>query len=162
MKNQSDVYEGSFLKLIGALNKFSVRFIIVGGFATNYHGYKRATGDIDLWIKDSPENRNALINAIEYLGMGQYPELMDAPLIPGFCEIMLDHGMYADLMSEIFGFTQADFDSCFEDAAISQISKHEIRFISFSDHLKSKKTSIRLKDKLDVEELNKIKNKNKH
>jgi hypothetical protein len=34
-------------KLINA----RVEFIIVGGYAVNYHGYNRTTGDLDLWIK---------------------------------------------------------------------------------------------------------------
>ncbi|MCB0669117.1 MAG: nucleotidyltransferase [Saprospiraceae bacterium] len=156
MKDRLNLYEDAFLKLVKALNKFNVRFLIVGGFATNYHGFKRSTGDIDLWISDSAENRSALIESIEYLGMGRYTELMDAPLIPGFCEIMLDHGIYVDLMKDIFGFNQSDFQNCYENAAISQIDDQEIRFINFADHMKSKMQSSRLKDKLDVEELRKI------
>lgn len=161
MNSHSDLYKEAFLKLVSAFNKFEVKFLIVGGFATNYHGYLRATGDIDFWLKDTLQNRKALIEAIDFLGMGQFPELIDAPLMPGFCEIILNQGIYADLMNEIHGFDQTDFDRCYQDASITQIDNIEIRFINFSDHLESKKTSTRLKDKLDVEELIKIQRKNK-
>jgi len=36
-----------FLKL---LNSHGVEYLVVGGYAVAYHGYPRATGDIDIWI----------------------------------------------------------------------------------------------------------------
>jgi hypothetical protein len=30
---------------------------MIGGFATNLHGYSRTTKDIDIWIEDNVENR---------------------------------------------------------------------------------------------------------
>ena len=29
---------------------------MVGGYAVGYHGYPRATGDMDIWIAVNPEN----------------------------------------------------------------------------------------------------------
>ena len=34
-----------FLKL---LNEKSVRYLLIGGYAVGYHGYPRATGDMDV------------------------------------------------------------------------------------------------------------------
>lgn len=34
-----------------ALNKSNVKYLVVGGYAVNFHGYHRTTGDIDLWIE---------------------------------------------------------------------------------------------------------------
>jgi predicted nucleotidyltransferase len=36
------------------LNERKVDYIVIGGYAVNYHGYRRTTGDIDLWIR--PDN----------------------------------------------------------------------------------------------------------
>ena len=30
---------------------------MVGGFATRFHGYNRNTDDLDMWLKDDPQNR---------------------------------------------------------------------------------------------------------
>ena len=46
-------------EILKALNKNGVDFLLVGGFAVNYHGYNRTTGDMDLWIK--PDNENKMI-----------------------------------------------------------------------------------------------------
>jgi hypothetical protein len=36
-----------FLKL---LNDKGVRYLLIGGYAVGYHGYPRATNDMDVWI----------------------------------------------------------------------------------------------------------------
>lgn len=52
-----DLFDVAFLDFWKALNENKVRYILVGGFATNFHGYQRYTGDVDLYIDDTPENR---------------------------------------------------------------------------------------------------------
>lgn len=36
-----------FLKL---LRSHGVKYLLIGGYAVIYHGYPRATGDMDIWI----------------------------------------------------------------------------------------------------------------
>ena len=40
--------------------QFNVKYITIGGFAVNFHGYNRSTGDIDILLEDTPENRYKL------------------------------------------------------------------------------------------------------
>ena len=42
-----------FLKL---LDSNEVEYLLIGGYAVNFHGAPRATGDIDVWIATSSEN----------------------------------------------------------------------------------------------------------
>jgi hypothetical protein len=42
-----------FLRL---LNSHRVEYLVVGGYAVGYHGYPRATGDLDIWIALSDDN----------------------------------------------------------------------------------------------------------
>jgi hypothetical protein len=37
-----------------------LRYIMVGGFATRFHGFNRNTDDLDMWLEDSVENRRNL------------------------------------------------------------------------------------------------------
>lgn len=39
-----------YLKVIDSFNKNQVDYMLVGGYAVNFHGYIRATGDLDLWV----------------------------------------------------------------------------------------------------------------
>jgi hypothetical protein len=151
-----DTQNEDFLKVIDAFNKNAVKYILVGGFSTNFHGYKRNTGDIDFWLNDSIENRKNLINALENLGYGRLEELLTIPFIAGFCEIQLDNGIYADLMDTILGFEKEDFEDCYEKAVVANIEGIKIRFLHYNHLIRSKENSHRLKDKLDVEELKKI------
>lgn len=141
------------IELIGSFEKNELKYLIVGGFATNFHGFKRTTGDIDIWLKDNLENRTKLVSALDELGFGKFDPLLTTPMIPGYCEILLDNGMYADLMDRILGFQQEDFDKCYERASLELVDGISFMFLSFQDHLNSKKSSTRLKDKLDVEAL---------
>ena len=43
------------LDLIKDLLEAKVDFIIIGGYSVIFHGYKRTTGDIDIWLKPSNE-----------------------------------------------------------------------------------------------------------
>ncbi|MGN6166069.1 MAG: hypothetical protein ACTHOF_16160 [Flavisolibacter sp.] len=52
-----DLFDTAFIGLWQSLNKCGVRYILVGSFATNFHGFQRYTGDVDLYIDDTRENR---------------------------------------------------------------------------------------------------------
>lgn len=43
-----DVFDETFINFWKALNENNVRYIMAGGFATNFHGYQRTTDDIDI------------------------------------------------------------------------------------------------------------------
>lgn len=151
-----DIYNDEFLKLISVFNQFQVKYIVVGGLSTNFHGYKRATGDIDFWIEDNFQNRKNLIEALDFLEYGRFEEFLTIPFIAGFCEIMLDNGIYADLMNSILGFEKEDFEACFQKAILADLDGVAVRFLHYNHLIRSKENSHRLKDRLDVEELRKI------
>ena len=45
-----------FKELLNLLNSHQVEYLIIGGYAVAYHGYPRATADIDVWIASTPKN----------------------------------------------------------------------------------------------------------
>jgi hypothetical protein len=47
-----DIFDEEILKFWGALQNNNVRYIMVGGYAANLHGFQRYTGDIDIWLDD--------------------------------------------------------------------------------------------------------------
>ena len=38
-----------------------VEFIVVGAYAMAAHGYPRATGDLDIWVKPDQDNSSTLL-----------------------------------------------------------------------------------------------------
>src|ERR1035437_7919103 len=66
-----------FLKL---LNSHEVGYLVVGGYAVNYHGYPRGTGDIDIWIDMNPRNAEAVASVLNEFGFLQAtPEVFTRP-----------------------------------------------------------------------------------
>jgi len=39
-----------FSEFLIALNDHGVEYLLVGGYAVAYHGYPRATKDMDIWV----------------------------------------------------------------------------------------------------------------
>lgn len=60
-----------FLKL---LKEHDVRYLLIGGYAVGYHGYPRATEDMDIWVAIHPDNAKKLVSAIKEFGFDD-PEL---------------------------------------------------------------------------------------
>lgn len=60
-----DVFDDNLLEFWSSLNEAGILYIMIGGVATNLHGFQRMTDDIDIWIKDTPENRSSFRKAIK-------------------------------------------------------------------------------------------------
>jgi len=91
-----DIFDEEILKFWAALEKCQVRYIMVGGYATNLHGYQRYTGDIDIWIADTLENRRHLREAFAESGMGDYYMLETIQFVPGWTDFRLNNGLRLD------------------------------------------------------------------
>ncbi|TDG35741.1 hypothetical protein EZJ43_12010 [Pedobacter changchengzhani] len=147
------------LLLLQTFQKHNVDYLIVGGFAVNRYGYNRTTGDLDIYLRDTVQNRKNLIESIDEMGYGRYDMLIDVPIIAGYCEIMMDDGMYADLMTDIPGLDKRKFDEYFQMATVDKINGIKARFLHYNHLLDNKRATNRPKDQLDVLELERINNK---
>jgi hypothetical protein len=63
VKLQRDLKE--FIEL---LNSHSVDYLVVGGHAVAFHGHPRYTGDIDFWIRATPENAERVLKVLAAFG----------------------------------------------------------------------------------------------
>lgn len=53
--------------LLRELKKHDVKYVLIGGWALNVHGYIRNTNDVDLLIPKNKENAKKLIEALDFL-----------------------------------------------------------------------------------------------
>ncbi|MBX7204073.1 MAG: hypothetical protein K1X81_01485 [Bacteroidia bacterium] len=151
-----DVMDDDILNLWKALDKFKVAYIMVGGFATNLHGFSRITADLDIWLKDSAANRKNFRQALNEAGVGDFKELEQIEFVAGWTSIYLDSGLELDIMTNLKGFPEERFDECYQMAPIAIIHDIPVRFLHLSHLIEAKKASARPKDLLDIEELNKL------
>ena len=137
-----------------------VKYLTIGGFAVNFYGYTRTTGDIDLLIEDSLENRKRLRKAFAEIGIGDFKEIETVDFVPGWSNFTLGYGMRLDVMTAIKGFDQKAFEELYRSSEVTIIKDIPIRFIDYKHLVESKKASNRLKDQLDIEEMEKVRKRN--
>ena len=58
----------NFSELLVSFNKEGVEYMVVGGYAVNFHGYERTTSDLDVWVKSSSENQKKIYHALIKMG----------------------------------------------------------------------------------------------
>ena len=152
-----DVMDEALLDFWRKLNEHHVKFIMVGGLATRFHGYNRTTDDLDMWIEDSLENRRNLRKAFAALKYGDFPAIETMPFVPGWTSFHAA-GIVLDIMTTMKGLEEMSFNDCYQKAETANIEDVQIRFLHINHLIRNKKAVNRTKDKVDVEYLEKIKN----
>ncbi|PSL42634.1 nucleotidyltransferase DUF2204 [Chitinophaga niastensis] len=152
-----DVYDEELLGFWNALNEAGVQYIMVGGVATNLHGYQRATEDVDIWLKDTIENRRNLRNAFVRYELGDFDSLERIQFVPGWTTFNLNNGIILDIMTSLKGMEEHTFDECLEYASIAEIENIKIPFLHINHLIEAKKAANRPKDRVDIQALERIK-----
>ena len=57
-----------FRDLLSAFSAASVEYLLVGAYAMAVHGLPRATGDMDVWVRRTPENARRVLQALAAFG----------------------------------------------------------------------------------------------
>jgi len=151
-----DVLDEELIKFWRALNENNVRYIMVGGFATRFHGFNRNTDDLDMWLEDMLENRKNLRAAIRMLGYGDFAPLETMPFVPGFSSINIVGGIELDIMTQMKGLEDHSFEECLSMASIADLEGVHVPFLHINHLIQNKKVVNRPKDQVDVIELEKI------
>lgn len=151
-----DMLDEGILNLWRNMYAFDVTYIMVGGFATNLHGFSRTTADCDIWIKDTPVNRKNLRYALEKNEGLDFNAVERMEFVPGWSSIQLQSGLSLDIMTYLKGFPQESFDACYDKASEASLYNLTIRFLHINHLIEAKKQAGRPKDLIDIIELEKI------
>src|SRR2546427_5846087 len=57
-----------FREFLRLLDSHRVEYLVVGGYAVAYHGYPRATADLDVWIAVNDQNALRVVVALKEFG----------------------------------------------------------------------------------------------
>lgn len=139
-----------FSELLQNFNAHHVEYLVVGAHAVAVYGHVRATKDLDVWVRPSPENANRVLTALSEFG---------APLGDLTQDDLSENGtifqigvppLRIDLITSIDGveFSEAwpdRFSSTFGDVPVFVISREHL--------IKNKKTAGRFQDLADAEML---------
>ena len=150
-----DLMDETLLDFWKSLNHFGVKYIMVGGVAVNLHGYSRITKDIDIWIKDTIENRRQLGLAFAQFGYDEI-NVEDFQFVPGWTDFYIGSGIRLDVLIEMVGLEDFSFDECLDIASIASIENISVPFLQINQLIVNKKVVNRSKDQVDVIELENI------
>ena len=139
-----------FKEFFQSFNRHEVEYLLVGGYAVGYHGYPRATIDIDVWVAANPENARRVVTALEDFGFGSQVLVEGLFLESDQVVRMGLPPMRIEIMTSILGVQFRDaYDQRVEDV----LDGVPVKLISLQ-HLKANKiAAARAKDLADLEEL---------
>lgn len=136
-----------FLRL---LNSHRVEYLLVGGYAVGYHGYPRATGDMDVWVALSESNAQKAAEVLHDFGM---PEDEVSKELFLERDKVIRMGVPPVRIEVITGATGVDFAECYSRREVIEIDGIAINFISLEDLKANKRACGRHKDLEDLEHL---------
>ena len=139
-----------FKEFFQSFNQHEVEYLLVGGYAVGYHGYPRATIDIDVWIASNPENARRVVAALEDFGFSG-EVLVEGLFLESDKVVRMGlPPMRIEIMTSISG---VDFKDAYDQRVEDILDGVPIKLISLH-HLKANKVAAaRAKDLADLEEL---------
>ena len=136
-----------FLRLLDAEG---VEYLLIGGYAVAYHGYPRATEDIDLWVASTPENAHCIATSLRKFGF-DVPELDPSLFLkPDSIVRMGVPPLRIELSTTISGVAFAD---CYKTRVTEVIDGIPVSIISLSALKANNKACGRHQDLADLERL---------
>jgi len=142
-----------FEKLLVALAAEPVDFAVVGGLAVIFNGYPRLTLDVDILVGDDQENLRKLLNCLARWGEGWARELKPEDFGPHEGAIRIIEDFDLDIFTRMKGRSLNDFRP---SLLYLESSRVRIPYISPADLVFLKEGSWREKDKLDVQAMREI------
>jgi hypothetical protein len=88
-----------FEDMLELLERFEVRYLIIGGLAFIFHAKPRYTKDIDLWVDPAPDNIRRANEALEEFGSphslepGRPEEILQLGVAPNRIDFLQDTGV---------------------------------------------------------------------
>ncbi len=122
-------YRKSLDVLCSLLNINQAEYMIVGRLAVNYHGFQRATGDIDIWYNPTEANYIKLLKSIRDFGFETNDiENQKYYKVKGVINLPLER-FTIQFLSIIHG--KFSFDDAYRQAEVFKIIEHDGKVMSY-------------------------------
>lgn len=139
-----------FKEFFQLLNSYKVNYLVIGGYAVAYHGYPRATGDVDIWISSDLDNTKKVVNVLREFGFTD-PSMSEEVFLKENQVIRMGvPPLRIELFTTISG---VDFNDCYSNKVDEDIDGVILSFINLENLKQNKKSSGRHIDLNDLENL---------
>ncbi len=147
-----NIFNEDFRDFIDALNKQEVEYLLVGGYAVILNGYRRSTGDMDVWVNVTAENHKKLLKA--YLAFGlPTSDISEENFLLNDEMDVFTYGtppVCIEILKKVKG---CDFNEAYKISKIYDENGLQIRVVHINTLIKAKTASGRYKDLDDIEKL---------
>lgn len=136
-----------FADMLSALSAAGVEFVVVGAYAMAAHGLPRATGDIDLWVRATPQNAGRVMEALRAFGAPLFDVGIDDLVRP---DTVFQIGVSPARIDIMTGITGVTFEDAWPRRVSLSIDDQLVPVLGFSDLLRNKEATGRPKDQADA------------
>jgi Nucleotidyl transferase of unknown function (DUF2204) len=134
-------------QFIESLNSNGVEYLVVGAVALAHHGWPRFTGDLDVLVRNSPENSARLESALKQFGMGSL-DLKASDFVESYQVVQLGvPPIRIDLLTSITGVT---FDDAWMGRVEVELGGTPAKIIGRQALIQNKKSTGRPQDLADL------------
>jgi hypothetical protein len=153
-----------FIRVIEALNRNDVRYVVVGGFAAMLHGNNRATVDLDLVVDLDANEVRKVIRVLQSLGLtSRLPvdplQFADAETRQSWVRekqmivFTMTDPTHPTFVVDLFAENPIDFATLYQRGLTMTLQGQPLRVCSIDDLIDMKTRSGRPRDLLDVKAL---------
>ena len=136
--------------LLAVFNALSVEYLVVGAHALAAHGHVRATRDLDVWVRPSPENASRVMAAIRRFGAPLH-DLTEADLSQS--GLIFQIGVEPLRIDIITAIDDVEFEEAWGARLISEFADQRVAVLSKAHLIRNKRAAGRSQDLADVERL---------
>ena len=136
-----------FQDMLSALSAQNAEFLIVGAYALAAYGHPRATGDMDIWIRSTPQNAQRVYLALANFGAPLQDLTTDDLQTPDTVFQVGVAPRRIDILTSIDG---VQFDEAWPQRHKVTLGAADIFVLSRTHLIQNKKAAGRPKDQADV------------
>lgn len=153
---------GNLFQLIDLFRRHNVPIVVIGGHAVVFHGYVRATEDVDLIFLRSPEAERRLLAALREINAQWISDEIDpvtqlerlVPVSETYVHAARLMMLVTDMgFIDVFDFIPGFAEQPVSDVFTSALTANSTRFVSLAWLRKMKTASGRAIDLVDLENL---------
>jgi len=155
-KIKESAFSADVVEFVRLLQRFAVRYLVIGGEAVIFHGYPRLTGDVDFFYERKAANVRRLFHALEVFWENDIPGVRaaDELLEPG---VIIQFGRppnRIDLHNQITGVSFArGWDSRVAGRLQTASGFLRLHYVGLGPLLRNKRATARPRDLDDLEHL---------
>lgn len=137
-----------FRDLLSEFNAHGVEYLVVGAYALAAHGRVRATGDLDIWVRPTPDNAVRVLEALSAFG-APLRDLTKTDLTqPG---LVFQIGVAPLRIDILTGIDGVEFADGWAARIMTKFSDQPVTVLSVEHLIRNKRAVGRAQDLADLE-----------